>query len=100
MAEVIISAYTWLDVNDPRYEDNPRWIRSDTLKAINQLVALFRKYGDEGEVRQVDIYPSKGKVNLKLRLPPDYSGRNVSRDITDKEGIYETVLGMVMDGHN
>lgn len=99
MAEIIVAAYTWLDVNDPRYADNPRWIRSDTLKALNLLVSKMGKYED-GEVRQVGIYPSKGRVNLKVRVPPDYSGRNAMKDITDKDGIYEIVLGMVMDGRS
>lgn len=100
MTEIILAAYTYLDVNNPRYIVNPLYIRLDTLVAINRLVSKLRKYDDDGEVRQVGIYPSKGRVNLKVRIPPDYSGRNVMKDITDKQGIYETVLGMVMDGRS
>lgn len=98
MTDIILAAYTHIDVNNPRYDKNPNVIRLDTLVAINRLIAKLGKYSDEEEVRQVGIYPSKGKVNLKVRLPPDYSGRNIMKDITDKQGIYETVLGMVMDG--
>ena len=97
MSNIIFAAYTWLDVNDPRYDDNPRWIRADTLKAMTRLLHTLKRYTDE-DVTTVSIYPSRGKVNIKLRIPEDFSQRNVVKDVHDKEGIYETVLGMVMDG--
>lgn len=97
MNDIIFSAYTFLEVNDPRYGQNSQYIRLDVLKALNRLQDTFKHYG-AGDVETVSIYPSKGKVNLKLRIPEDHNHRNVVMNLYDKEGIYETVLGMVMDG--
>lgn len=103
MTDVVFAAYTYLEVNDPRYDRDSNHIRFDTLRAINRLQQTLKRYVPDnygGNVRNINIYPSKGKVNLKLRIPEDYDGRNVVMDIDDKEGIYEIVLGMVMDGRS
>lgn len=101
MDNVTFAAYTYLEVNDPRYDEDTNHIRFDTLRAINRLQQTLKRYIPDdytGDVGNINIYPSKGKVNIKLRIPEEYDSRNITLDINDKEGIYETVLGMVMDG--
>ena len=103
MTDIVFAAYTYLDINDPRYVKDSKHIRFDTLRAVNRLQQTLKRYVPDnygGNVRNINIYPSKGKVNLKLRIPEDCDHRNFVVDIEDKEGIYEAVLGMVMDGRS